>query len=279
MTVQSLEWTPISGSEKSCIVSSAGAQGKIFSNYCPATLDFNQEADIAITCKNTGTASGIFALLFCASSPPFTACDVKSYVSDAFTLDPNATKDFTISITMPNNQILYVATIQRANPEWITDDTVPCSINLTSAPPAIQGKITSNNCPDSLVSGQSAGIMIRCENIGLLSGLFKLVFCAFSSSPDNCDVSQPIPEEFTLNPGMIRDIPIFITMPNSPISYNATLQHQNPLDTSWATDDTVSCDISLTSQPPAEAGGSGILFIGLALGALVMMMSKKKQKQ
>jgi uncharacterized membrane protein len=259
---------------KTCLGTVAGtAHGNIFSHSCPTSLDFNQTTGINITCKNTGTASGSFALLFCAASPS-ASCDVKNYLSDVFALGPGETKDFAIPITMPNNQISYIATIQRSNPEWVTDDSVSCDISLTSASVA-QGQIMSNSCPTSLDAGQAVGIIITYTNIGTASGTFALTFCASSPSA-SCDVSSPVPEEFLLNPGMTKDISIPITMPNSQISYSATLKHKNPADlTNWITDDIVSCDISLTS--PSEAGGSPILIVGLAVGALMMMMSKKKQ--
>jgi hypothetical protein len=289
MTIRSLAWLPISGSEKSCIVSAAGeagAHGKIISNTCPTTLDVGQTIDISVTCKNDGTASGSFALLFCSSTPPFvieTACNVLLYGSEAFTLDPEATKDITIpTMTMPNSQVLYVAVIQHANPPeslipWVTDETVPCSINLPGAPPVAQGKIITHDCPESVAVGQLATIKINYENIGLASGLFRLLFCASLPPATDCSISQPVPEEFTLNPSMSKDINIYITMPNNAVSYTANVQHKDILDGGiWTTDDTVYCDIGLTSPPVAEAGGSGILVLGLAVSALGMMMSKKK---
>lgn len=139
---QSLAWGPIAGSDKGCIVTAVGVRGKIVSNYCPASLKSGQTANITTTCKNIGTASGTFALLFCASSPPYTLCDVAQYVSEAFVLDPDMTKDFTIPITMPNNQIMYVATLQHAETsEWVTDETMSC-ISLpapTSSVAVLQG--------------------------------------------------------------------------------------------------------------------------------------------
>lgn len=139
MIIKSLDFVPISESIKSCIVPAEGVQGSIFYNYCPATLDFDETANIYITCKNTGTAAGFFALLFCASSPSV-ACDTKNYVSPVFYLAHNETKDFTIPITMPNSQVSYVATIQHASvsPIWMTDNAVPCTIRLTSQPPAAE---------------------------------------------------------------------------------------------------------------------------------------------
>lgn len=132
---QSLAWGPIAGSDTGCIVTAVGVWGKIVSNYCPASLKSGQTANITTTCKNIGTASGTFALLFCASSPPYTLCDVAQYVSEAFVLDPDMTKDFTIPITMPNNQIIYVATLQHAETsEWVTDENVSCSISLPAPP-------------------------------------------------------------------------------------------------------------------------------------------------
>lgn len=261
---------------KTCLGTVAGtAHGNIFSHSCPASLDFNQTTDINITCKNTGTASGSFALMFCAASPS-ASCDVKLYGSDVFVLDAGATKDFAISITMPNNQISYIATIQRSNPEWVTDHSVSCDISLTSASVA-QGTIMSNSCPTSLDAGQNTDIVITYTNTGAASGTFALTFCA-STPSGSCDISQPVPGEFILNPGMTEDITIPITMPNSAISYNAILRHKDPANvTNWITDDTVACDISLTSPPVAEAGGSPILILGLAIGAIAMMMSKKKQ--
>jgi uncharacterized membrane protein len=264
------------------LTSTGVAQGKITANSCPTHLDSGQTTSIAITCKNIGTSSGSFALMFCAASPS-ASCDVKQWGSSVFALDPNATQDFTIPITMPNNQISYMATIQHANPNppdplnpWITDDSVTCNIGLTSTGVA-QGQIMSNICPTSLDAGQTTGITITYKNIGTVSGIFALTFCASSPSA-SCDVSLPTPEEFQLNPEMTKEVSLSITMPNSPISYSAILKHKNPADlTNWITDDNVSCDISLTSPSVSEAGGSPILIIGLAIGALVMMMSKKKQ--
>lgn len=135
---QSLAWGPITGSDKGCIVTAVGVRGKIVSNYCPANLKSGQTANITTTCKNIGTASGTFALLFCASSPPYTECDVKQYVSEGFELGSGTTKDFTIPIIMPNNQIRYVAALQHAEAsEWVTDENVSCSISLPAPPSSV----------------------------------------------------------------------------------------------------------------------------------------------
>ena len=165
---QSLAWGPITGSDKGCIVAAVGVQGKIVSNYCPANLNSGQTENITITCKNIGTASGTFALLFCAASPPYTSCDVAQYVSDAFVLDPDMTKDFTIPITMPNNQIMYVAALQHAEAnEWVTDDTVQCSISLPVSPPP------SPTVAVSQVSGVGIGLLLTTISVGIISAKKK----------------------------------------------------------------------------------------------------------
>jgi hypothetical protein len=137
-----------------------------------------------------------------------------------------------------------------------------------------QGEIISNTCPTTLDAGQTIDISITCKNDGTVSGLFRLVFCASSPPLTDCGISSPIPDEFSLNSEITTDVIIIITMPNNPISYTARLQHKD--GASWITDDTKLCDISLTSPPVAEAGGSAVLIGGLAIGALAMMMSKKK---
>ncbi len=160
---QSLAWGPISGSDKGCIVTAVGVRGKIVSKYCPANLNSGQTANITITCGNIGTASGTFALLFCASSPPYTLCDVAQYVSEAFVLDPDMTKDFTIPITMPNNQIIYVATLQHAETsEWVTDESVSCSISLPAPPSSVAA-------PQGISAGTIViGVALAIASLGII---------------------------------------------------------------------------------------------------------------
>lgn len=165
---QSLAWGPIAGSDKGCIVTAVGVRGEIVSNSCPASLKSGQTANITTTCKNIGTASGTFALLFCASSPPYTECDVKQYVSEGFELGSGTTKDFTIPIIMPNNQIIYVASLQHAEAsEWVTDDTVQCSISLPVSPPSSPAVAVSQ------VSGVGMGLLLATISVGIISAKKK----------------------------------------------------------------------------------------------------------
>lgn len=99
---------------KSCISSLVGAgAGVIESIDCPSTLKVGDIFDVQIKCKNTGTVESTFAFLFCASSPPHTSCNVEEYVSEAFILKPDESKDIVITITMPDSPIAYVAELQR----------------------------------------------------------------------------------------------------------------------------------------------------------------------
>lgn len=166
--IQSLGWGPIPGSDKSCIVAAAGGKGKITANYCPVSLNSGQTANITLTCKNTDTASVTFALMFCASSPPYTLCDVAQYLSDAFVLEPGLTMDIAIPITMPNNQVLYVATLQHTDGiSWATDDTAVCSISLPAPP-------TAQNDTQGISAGTVLGVtFLVMASLGIIMSIRK----------------------------------------------------------------------------------------------------------
>jgi hypothetical protein len=143
----------------------------------------------------------------------------------------------------------------------------------------IKGQIVDHSCPITLAYNETIDIDIICKNIGTVSGTFRLLFCTSSHPTTDCGINPPILAEFVLDPDTTRNITTSLTMPNSIISYNTILEHMDPGNgENWIIDDIVSCDISLTSPPVAEAGGSPILTLGLAVGIFMMIISKRKEK-
>lgn len=145
------------------------------------------------------------------------------------------------------------------------------NLNIAAASDTSTLTITAITGLDSVIKGDMAPFTVAVKNIGSISGSANVYFYV-STTP-----SVPISTQATgtIAPGETKYI--YFTIDTS-ISTWMVGTFSICAKTS---DDSFSCTpfeirTETSPTPVTEAGGSAILIGGLAIGALMMMMSKKK---